>query len=234
MRLREDHFVSYRLTAENRSTLQHHVTNKLRQAILQGAFQKGERLIQEEWAKKLGVSRMPIREALRRLEMEGLIKIEPRRGAIVIPLTVNDITEIYSLRIFLEGLAVEKALPYLTEEDENELEQLLIIMENLKLSAENMDEYVGLNKQFHKKLREKSPWRRVNQQVDLLWSGFLPFATPNLLFDYYEDAQKEHRLIFEAVKKKDPEMVRTMMQYHIQRNKNSLLAIMESAYFEFT
>ncbi|NEU31396.1 GntR family transcriptional regulator [bacterium LRH843] len=224
--------MSYQLPVETKSTLQNHVTNKLRQAILQGAFKKGERLIQEEWAAKLGVSRMPIRDALRQLELEGLIKIEPRKGAIVTPLSVNDVEEIYNLRIYLEGLAVEKALPYITKEDENEIEQLLKVMENMSLQPINVDYYVGLNKQFHRKLREKSPWRRVNQQVDLLWSGFLPFASPGLLNDFYQDAQKEHRLIFEAVKKKDTKMVQAMMRTHIQRNKMSLLSIMKLSYID--
>ncbi len=226
--------MSGRLSVKDKSTLQHHVTNKLRQAIFTGSFEKGERLIQEEWARKLGVSRMPIREALRQLELEGLIKIEPHKGAVVIPVTVNDIIEIYSLRTYLEGIAVEKALPYITKENEKELEHHLVKMENLDLSAGNMDEYIALNKQYHKKLREKNPWRRVNQQVDLLWSGFIPVATPNLLMDYYNEAQKEHRLIFEAVQKRDPVMVRTTMQYHIQRNKHSLLTMMDSTRYDFT
>ncbi|UTR11918.1 GntR family transcriptional regulator [Evansella sp. LMS18] len=222
--------MTYRLTTENKSTIQVHVTNKLRQAIFQGAFKKGDRLIQEEWAKKLGVSRMPIREALKQLEMEGLVKIEPRKGAVVIPISADDISEIYTVRSFFEGLAVEKALPYITENDEAELEEILLLMENLVLTDHNMDYYIGLNKQYHQKLREKCPWRRVKQQADTLWLGFLPIASPNLLKDCYKTAQNEHRLIFEAVKKRDPALVKSTVQYHVDRNKNSLISIMDNAY----
>lgn len=214
-------------TKESKSTIQSHVTSKLRQAIFLGAFKKEERLIQEEWAEKLGVSRMPIREALKQLEMEGLVRLEPRKGAIVTPVTSKDIKEIYTVRSFFEGLAVEKALPYMTEEDDKKLEEILLEMENLTITEKNVDYYIGLNSEYHKKLREKCPWRRVKQQIDLLWLGFLPFASPKLLQDCYDEAKREHRIIFEAVKKREPDLVRTTIQYHVDRNKSSLLSIMD-------
>src|SRR5690606_14646120 len=105
-------------------TLQFKVTTKLRELILKGEFKMGERLMQEEWAQKLGVSRMPLREALRQLEVEGLVRIEPRRGAVVTPVSTEDIEEIYQLRALLEGEAVVKSLPFLDEEDIRELEAI--------------------------------------------------------------------------------------------------------------
>lgn len=222
--------MTYRLTNENKSTIQVHVTNKLRQAIFQGVFEKNEHIIQEEWAEKLGVSRMPIREALRQLELEGLVKIEPRKGTIAIPVTVEDILEIYAIRFIFEALAVEKSLPFFTESDERELEEILLLMENLTLTDSNIDYYVSLNKRYHQKLREKCPWRRVKKKVDMLWVGFLPSASPNLLKNCYGMAQNEHRLIYEAIKKKDPNLVRLMIQYHVERNKLNLISFMDTTY----
>src|SRR5699024_11854845 len=92
------------LTDQDRATLQYKVTTKLREVIMKGDFELGERLVQEEWARKLGVSRMPIREALRQLEVEGLVKLEPRKGAIVTPISSEDIEEIYQLRALLEEI----------------------------------------------------------------------------------------------------------------------------------
>jgi DNA-binding GntR family transcriptional regulator len=101
----------------DKSTIVKNVTKSLRKAILNGTLKKGERLIQEEWADRLEVSRMPIREALTQLQMEGLVEMVPHKGAIVTPITRDDIEEIYHTRSLLEGLAVEKSLPYLTKED---------------------------------------------------------------------------------------------------------------------
>ncbi|MFB5663248.1 GntR family transcriptional regulator [Alteribacillus sp. HJP-4] len=209
-------------------TVEQHVTESLRNAIFQGKFQRGDRLIQEEWAKKLGVSRMPVREAIKQLEMEGLVQTTPRKGAVVLPITADDVEEIYTLRAFNESLAVEKALPYIQNADIEELERILLEMEHFELHDENLEYYISLNKRYHAKMREKSSWRRVKQKVDMLWSGYLPIASPRLLRDQFEEAQREHRLIFEAIKKKDKELTTMMIRFHIERNKKSLLHIVET------
>lgn len=209
---------------KDKVTILHYVTKNLRQAILDGTLTKGERLIQEEWATKLNVSRMPVREALRQLQMEGLVKIEPHKGAIVTPITPEDIEEIYHIRSVLEGLAVEKSLPYLTKEDKHEIELLLLEMENLNLTEETNDLYIHLNDSFHKKLSKGCPWTRVRNMVETV--GISPIA-PSLLIDYYEETQKEHRLIYEAVMRNDAAELRAVMEYHIFRTKNNLISYME-------
>ncbi|MBU8906599.1 GntR family transcriptional regulator [Desertibacillus haloalkaliphilus] len=209
---------------KDKATVLYYVTTSLRQAILDGTLKKGERLKQEEWATRLGVSRMPVREALRQLQIEGLVKIEPHRGAIVTPITVEDIEEIYHTRSFLEGLAVEKSLPYLTREDKEELGSTLIKMESLQLTAETNDYYVNLNANFHKTLRKGCPWTRVHTMVESL--GISPIA-PSLLVDHYPETQREHRMIYEAVMRDDPQELRTAIEYHILRTKNNLISVMK-------
>lgn len=200
------------------------VTKRLREEILNGNLKKGERLVQEEWAGKLGVSRMPIREALRQLEHEGLVKLEPHKGAIVTPITKDDIEEIYHSRLLLESLAVEKSLAYLTEEDIQEIESLLLKMESFNIATENIDYYVQVHDQFHKSLRKRSPWARVDSMVDRL--GISPIA-PSLLVGHYSETQRDHRLIFEAIKRKSASEVRLAVEYHILRTKNHLIEYME-------
>ncbi|WP_042346351.1 GntR family transcriptional regulator [Bacillus massiliigorillae] len=202
----------------------HYVTKNLRQAILDGTLTRGERLIQEEWAMKLNVSRMPVREALRQLQMEGLVKIEPHKGAVVTPITTEDIEEIYYIRSILEGVAVEKSLPHLTKEDKREIESLLVEMENLDFTEDTNDLYIHLNDRFHKKLSEGCPWSRVRNMVETF--GILPIA-PSILIDYYEETQKEHRLIYEAVMRNDAAELRAVTEYHIFRTKNNLISYME-------
>lgn len=209
---------------KSNSTIVNEVLSEIRKEILNGSLKEGERLIQDEWAQKLNVSRMPIREALTHLEVEGLVKIIPRKGAVVTPITQEDIIEIYHLRSLLEGVVVEKSLQHLTEEDVSELGYILHKMETLELSEETHDKYSELNKKFHEILRKGSPWTRTKKIVDNL--GVSPIA-PKLLAPYYEKTQQEHRRIYEAVLRKDSEELKIALQYHLLRTKNNLIEVLQ-------
>ncbi len=209
---------------KEKSTVVNYVTARLRKAILNGTLKKGDRLIQEEWAERLDVSRMPIREALTQLQIEGLVEMVPHKGAIVTPITRDNIEEIYHTRSLLEGLAVEKSVPFLTAEDKRRLKEILLEMEELRLSDETNERYIQLNASFHETLRKGCPWPRVQKMVETL--GISPIA-PNLLIDYYPETQREHRMIYEAALRGDPAEVRAAVEYHILRTKNNLIHYME-------
>src|SRR5579884_2395332 len=87
------------------------VTQELRKRVLRGEYAPGQRLSEVQLSRELGVSRPPLREAMRLLQQEGLLSLQPRRGTFVAPLTAEDVREIYSLRAALEALAVDLALP---------------------------------------------------------------------------------------------------------------------------
>ena len=93
------------------------VFNTLRQAILKGELKPGERLMEIALAQRLGVSRTPIREAMRKLEQEGLVVMVPRRGAQVANITEKDLNDVLEVRIVLENMAIEKACEQMTEEN---------------------------------------------------------------------------------------------------------------------
>ncbi|HWO97217.1 MAG TPA: GntR family transcriptional regulator [Bacillus sp. (in: firmicutes)] len=209
---------------KEKSTVVNYVTANLRKAILNGTLKKGDRLIQEEWAERLNVSRMPIREALTQLQIEGLVEMVPHKGAIVTPITRDNIEEIYHTRSLLEGLAVEKSIPFLTDQDKIQLKEILVQMEELQLCDETNERYIQLNASFHEILRKRCPWPRVQKMVEML--GISPIA-PNLLSDYYPETQREHRMIYEAALRGDPAEVRAAMEYHILRTKNNLINHME-------
>lgn len=208
----------------NKSTTVSYVTKKIRQEILQGTLKKGERLIQEEWAEKLNVSRMPVREAFARLQEERLVEVIPHRGTIVTPITLEDIEEIYQMRAFLEGLAVEKSLAFLKEEDKLRLKEILIQMEELEISDETNEQYIQLNTAFHEILRKDCPWPRLKKMVETL--GISPIA-PSLLKDHYAETQKEHRNIYYAALRGDAPELRAAVEYHILHTKNNLKNYME-------
>lgn len=216
---------SYRLSDLDRATLQYRVTTKLREAILKGEFRMGERLIQEEWAGKLGVSRMPIREALRQLEVEGLVKIEPRRGAIVTPISVEDIEEIYQLRALLEAKAVVMSLPHLGKDDIQELESLHERMTDLQADDTDVEKYMELNDRFHQILRSGCPWRRIHNIINTLWKGIPPY-TPSLLINHVKDSMNEHEQMLQYVKENNPRELKAVVKKHILRTRHNLLKVM--------
>lgn len=209
---------------QNKSTVVKNVVKRLRDVILDGTLKKGDRLIQEEWAAKLQVSRMPIREALAQLEMEGLVELVPHKGAVVTPITNENIEEIYVTRALLEGLAAQKSLPFLTSEHKRQLHGILLQMEELDLTDEKNEEYIRLNADFHQILMSGCPWPRLRKMIETL--GISPIA-PNLLIDYYQETQMEHRAIYEAVLRGDIAELRAAVEFHILRTKNNLIDYMD-------
>src|SRR5699024_8904698 len=133
------------LRIDNREMLHNKVCSVLRGAILKGDFKPGERLVQTELAKLTGVSRMPIREALRTLETEGLVTLEPHKGAVVRSISREDIMEIYELRAILEPLVLKKSMKYFSQKDIEDLKQCYD-----EMSKETSDDrYVEWNMKFH-------------------------------------------------------------------------------------
>lgn len=206
------------LVLEDKDTLHLKVTKVIRNAILRGEFQPGERLVQEELAQALKVSRMPVREALHKLESEGLVILEPHRGAIVKKVDVEDLDEIYYLRSQLEKMAIELSVPRMTYEDIAKLEELLQRMEEIA----DVEKFVEVNIVFHKHLVKYCTWKRLLNFIETLWNG-LPQQTPHFLEGQLEISNKEHRDIVEAVKLKDSAKAGRLLSEHILRTGRELM-----------
>ncbi|MEB3103626.1 GntR family transcriptional regulator [Ferviditalea candida] len=206
------------LVLEDKDTLHLKVTRVIRNAILRGEFQPGERLVQEELAQALKVSRMPVREALHKLESEGLVILEPHRGAIVKKVDVEDLDEIYYLRSQLEKMAVELSVPRMTLDDIAKLEELLQRMEGI----DDVERFVEANIEFHKLLVKYCAWKRLLNFIETLWNG-LPQQTPHFLEGQLEISNREHREIVEAVKVKDSAKAGQLLSEHILRTGRELM-----------
>ena len=124
------------------------VFNTLRDAILTGKLVPGERLMENQLAEKLGVSRTPVREALRMLELENLVELVPRKGAQVLDMSEKDIVNILEVRSALEGLATSVACKKMTKEDLQQLKNMEVDFE--KAVAENdVERFVDIDEDFH-------------------------------------------------------------------------------------
>lgn len=195
------------------------VTARLRDAITTGVLTPGQRLQQEELAERLGVSRMPVREALRQLEAEGLVTFQPYRGAIVAKLSADELIEIYEIRIALETLALRGALPSFDAARLRNLEATLALMEG----TDDSERWLALNRTFHDQLYMHPTRRLLLEHIAALRNKSEPFlrlfaAAP----DRTHHAQAEHRAILSACRAGDVDTACRLLGEHLQTTVLSL------------
>lgn len=203
------------LTAE---TLPSKIYRILREAIIKGQLKPGERLVQDELAKTLNVSRMPIREAIKQLAAEGYVTVEPHKGAVVKQFTIHELEEIYFLRAKFEPMAAAESLKLMSPQLVTQLREL---NEKMKKTGDT-DEYVQLNIQFHHLLIKDCPWGKLNSIIENLWTGF-PQQTPHLLPNQIATSISEHDLMVEALANNNIELTCQLLEQHITRAKYDVL-----------
>lgn len=215
-----------RLRPIRRETLEDQVYRALRQSILEGRLKGGERLVQEALASTFGTSRIPVRDALRRLHQEGLVEADERGGYRVATWGPEDVEDVYTLRLLLEPEALRLAGPKLSEEELDELEALQFQMEEAA-SEGDLDRYVDLNRSFHFFLYEAAEKRRLLQFIQMLWSG-LPPLTPLSVPGQLDRSNREHRLLVQALRKGAVEEAVHILRRHIRYAMEALLDRMEA------
>ena len=136
------------------------VCENIRQAIIDGTFSPGERLMEIQLADEMGVSRTPVREAIRKLELEGFVVMIPRRGTYVADISIKDITEIYEIRISLDILAAGLAAERITDEELEQLNGYLIEI-GQHIANNDMDKIVEVDTAFHDMLYTASRNERL-------------------------------------------------------------------------
>lgn len=204
-------------------TLKDRIYQILKDSVIRHRVKPGERLIDQEIADNLGVSRTPVREALNRLGAEGLVSIIPRRGVFVTDLSSKDITDLYQVREALEVLAVQLAVPLLTDEDLDNLEQ---ISDQFKAALDREDFLTcfELDKEFHDKLTELSgnnKLKEINEQLGgsiqiSRWKHCQNGSKHRATF-------KEHQGILDALASRDADLASRLLQNHIRGVKSGLL-----------
>ena len=136
------------------------VFNTLRQAIITGEFAPGERLMEISLANRLGVSRTPVREAIRKLELEGFVVMIPRRGTYVADISIKDINEVYEIRTSLDVLAAGLAAERINDDELETLQRLLVEI-GQHIEENNMDKIVEVDIAFHDVLYQASRNERI-------------------------------------------------------------------------
>lgn len=200
------------LPMADRSTIQDQVCSTIRKAIFQGHFAPNEHLRQEELAHQLGVSRHPIREALKQLENEGLVISIPHKGSQVAGITLEDIEEIYTLRVMNEGLAASISFPLLSSGCLEEIRHYLEQMEKA-INREDSEYYCLLNQKFHERLLMECNWRRLQSFLGILWNGFSPFA-PSITGNKKQSMEDHYRIV-ELIERKEYDAAVQCLKEHI-------------------
>lgn len=208
---------------QNHRPLREIVYEQLKLQILTGKITPGTRMMEVELADEMGVSRTPIREAIRKLEKEGLVTIEPRRGAYASDISVKDMVDTLEVREDLEGLAAALAAERMTDE---QMEELIQITRKYSEAISNSDteKIISYDEQFHKHIVACSGNKTLIQLSETVQELALRFRY--LFYDdfsRYENMPVEHRQILDAIKGGDADTARQTADNHVKRLKEFVI-----------
>lgn len=199
------------------------VFNTLRQAILRGELEPGERLMEITLANKLGVSRTPIREAIRKLELEGLVTMIPRKGAVVASISEKDMRDVLEVRVTLDELAVSLACKNFTDEAIADLKAAQDRFENAVIAHDIM-KIVDADVAFHDVIYNCTNNARLIQMISNLRETMYRYR-----LEYIKDARNhsilinEHNDIIDCLVKRDVEGVKKAIRIHISNQERGIV-----------
>ncbi|MFT8350972.1 GntR family transcriptional regulator [Clostridium saccharoperbutylacetonicum] len=198
------------------------VLERLRKAIMDGSFDSGDRLVETSIAEGMGVSRTPVREAFRQLEIEGLAENVPRKGTIVKGISKRDILEIYEIREVLEGLAFRLACANISEERILELKEMLLKMEQ-SIDNNDIKEYWRLHGEFHNTIMYFSNNQRLIDQMKQIYEYLSKLRNFTLVMNKRRIiAMEEHKALIKAFENKDEILAEQIGREHTLNAKRFL------------
>ena len=206
-----------KLEIRNYKPLGEVVFEYLRESILNGDLKPGERLMEISLAEQLGVSRTPVREAIRKLEKEKFVEMLPRKGAYVADLTAKDILDVLEMRIILEGFAAALAAQRMTEAEINLLE---LSLNGFHDAVSRQDRLVMVEKdnEFHDRIFQATKNNKLIEIVKDLHDQFQRFRLIYFNeFDNYMELQNWHNQIFTAIRDQNAEDARVAAEEHVKR-----------------
>ncbi|MGQ3213459.1 MAG: GntR family transcriptional regulator [Shinella sp.] len=205
----------------NDATLGLRVTGEIRQKILSGEFAPGLRIRQEELAAQFGTSRVPVREALKQLESEGLVVIVPNSGVWIARVDIDECVEMWKIRERIEPLALGESLPHLTDEDISGLEDICRTID----STTDVEEFLRLDRQFHLASYRATAMPTLIPMIERIWNTTQHYRRAYTMLlgrERFWIIQCEHELLMEAIKRRDVEDAERALYSHIRRTRMEL------------
>ena len=199
------------------------VFQRIREDILKGKYKQNDELKEATLGKELGVSRTPVREALRQLELEGLVVMIPRRGAQVANITEKDLNDVLEVRMALENLSIENACARMTEEQLDELWKAARNFEDT-MAEGNLVRLAEADVAFHEVIYKSSDNRRLNQVLNNLREQIYRYRV-----EYLKDEEtrnllvKEHEEIYEAIKNRNLKKAQEITYQHIENQREAII-----------
>lgn len=205
-----------KINLDNYKPLRDVVFENLRTAILEGNLKAGQRLMEVQLADQLGVSRTPIREAIRKLELEGLVVMLPRKGAYVANMSFKDLIDVLEIRSSLEGLAASLAAERRRDEDIIELERVAKEFET-SVRETNVDDVLKKDVEFHEKIFLMANNKKLYQLITSLWEQVHRFRVTYVSnYEASLSLVEEHNRILEAIRSGDCELAKKYATEHIE------------------
>lgn len=208
---------------DNYKPLREIVFETLREAIIQGNLEPGERLMEIQLAEEMGVSRTPVREAIRKLELEGFVVMVPRKGAYVAGISVKDIADVFEVRAALEGLAASLAAERATAEELEEMERVSLHI--YEAGDSQINSVVERDADFHDLIYKASRNQRLIQIITLLKEQIQRFRITSLSQPgRLKHAVDEHKGIIEAISEHNVELAGLLAREHIETAEQTFLS----------
>ena len=212
-----------KINIDNYKPLRDVVFERLRKAIVEGSLKPGQRLMEVQLAEQLGVSRTPVREAIRKLELEGLVIMLPRKGAYVADMSIKDVIDLLEVRAALEGLAASLAAERMMPEN---VEKLKNISDELKKNVENsnLSETLKKDVEFHQCIFEASGNNKLVQMINSLWEQVYRFRE-GYMSDYNAALEiiKEHEKLIGAIENGESEKASKYAREHIEKAEQYMI-----------
>ena len=205
----------------NENTLTNEIADIVRERILKGEYQIGEKIKESSIAQELNVSRTPIREAFKTLEEEGLLDYLPNRGCYA----KGDVSDIYTVREALEEIAMTWACERITDEEIDKLEEQCELMD-FYTKKRDVQKILTMNSSFHD-IIYNSTGSRFLAQVLRSYKGYLDKTRKSVFYreEFLDSIQEEHKAIFEAVKSRDKDLAVAAIKKHLASSKERTEAV---------
>lgn len=208
--------------AGTEKSLRGQVFDKIRSDILNGKYKRGEELVESSIGKELGISRTPVREAIRQLELEGLVQLVPNKGAFVTGISEKDVRDIYLIRARLEGLAARMAAKNITPELLDAMEETVVLSE-YHAKKEHYEQVCEMDSKFHKLLYKASGSRILEHTLTDFHQYVQRVRMASIMKKRrMEKSNDEHDAILTAIREHDEEKAELVANRHISNTVENL------------
>ena len=212
------------LTIDNYKPLRDVVFENIRNAILDSTLKPGERLMEIQLAEQLGVSRTPVREAIRKLELEGLVIMVPRKGAYVASISKKEVLDIMELRIGLEGIAARLAAERISKHEIEDLEHISTAL-GKSIEKNDLESMMKYDEEFHNYIFEITGNYKLKSIFATIWEPVYNKFRLSYMSDYSSAVNivDEHKKILTALKKGNKDLAESLAKEHIEKSEQFMI-----------